>query len=136
MKDVEQFIPHRNSMKLIDDIISADDNEITVKCRVTKNWPLFQEGTVNAVVLVEVLAQTAAAGIGWRERHRDTVNRGYLVGLKKCRFYASSVPVDSELVAYSRVLRESDNYAVIGGNVSAGDTLLFEGQVQVVRKEE
>lgn len=136
MKDIEQFIPHRSTMKLVDAILSANDYEITTQCHVTKNWPLHHEGAVDTMVLAEVIAQTAAAGIGWRERNLDTGNQGYLVGLKKCRFHARTIPVDSDLIAFVKVLRESDNYAVLEGNVRLGDDIIFEGQVQIVRKEE
>jgi len=45
--DIEKLIPHRDRMKLIDEIIESDDEKAVTESLVTEKWPLFKETYVN-----------------------------------------------------------------------------------------
>ncbi|RLC00730.1 MAG: hypothetical protein DRI57_31950, partial [Deltaproteobacteria bacterium] len=59
MIDIEELIPHRDRMKLIDRIIEVDDETALTESVVTREWPLYDGNSVNSIILIELAAQTA-----------------------------------------------------------------------------
>ena len=41
--DIEQLIPHRDRMKLIDEVIESDDEKAVTESLVTEKWPVLGE---------------------------------------------------------------------------------------------
>jgi predicted hotdog family 3-hydroxylacyl-ACP dehydratase len=60
--NIEDLIPHRNSMKLIDEILEIDDDRCITTATVSSSWPLFRDGYVHPIVLIELAAQKRALG--------------------------------------------------------------------------
>ena len=58
--DIEKLIPHRDRMKLINEVLDIDNDKVITSTRVSDKWPLYQEGFVDPIVLIEIVAQTAA----------------------------------------------------------------------------
>ncbi|MEN8752643.1 MAG: hypothetical protein AB1Z18_07690, partial [Desulfobacterales bacterium] len=55
----ENILPHRDRMLLVDSIIEVDDNGAVTRSVVTEKWPFFDGQNVRALVLIELVAQTA-----------------------------------------------------------------------------
>jgi len=62
---VEELLPHRGRMKLVDEIIEVDEERALTRSTVTDLWPFFDGKTVNALVLIELVAQTAGISNSW-----------------------------------------------------------------------
>ncbi|MDQ5984408.1 MAG: hypothetical protein CSYNP_00103 [Syntrophus sp. SKADARSKE-3] len=133
--DIEDLIPHRGRMKLLDSVVSATDDEATTSARVTPRWPLFQDAFVNPIVLIEVVAQTAAVHVSSRKKAGETVDRrGWMVGIKNADFYSDAIPVDTVLTTTVKNLYHIDNYNVLEGEVRDGEMILCRVQIQVMRE--
>ena len=52
---IEDLIPHRGRMKLIDDIIEMNENGAVTRSVVNETWPFFDDKSVNPIVLIELL---------------------------------------------------------------------------------
>jgi len=65
--DIEALLPHRNGMKLIDSIIEVNKEGAVSESTVTEKWPLIEGDSINPIVLIELVAQTAGICIGWEE---------------------------------------------------------------------
>jgi predicted hotdog family 3-hydroxylacyl-ACP dehydratase len=136
--DVEALIPHRDRMKLIDGILDISDEGATTTARVSDRWPLYEAGSVDSIVLIELVAQTAAVHIsGRREGGRNTADRrGWMVGIKKADFFRDRIPVDTVLKTAVKNLNKMDLYSVLAGEVYAGADLLCRAQIQVLRESD
>ena len=62
---IEDLLPHRNSMLLIEEILEGGPNAAVSSAVVNENWPLFDGSRVNSLILIEVAAQTAGICAGW-----------------------------------------------------------------------
>ncbi len=130
--DIEQFIPHRGRMKLIEEVLEVDDVKAVTLCRVNENWPLFGDGSVDPIVLIELTAQTSGVLVGWQRKHIRMGGEGWLVGLKRADFFTGRIPAGTELKTRVVNLYSLDNYGVFEGTVESG-SLLAKVEIQVFR---
>ena len=64
-KRAEDFLPHRDRMRLIDEIIDVNEKSAVTQATVTDQWPFFSGESVNSLVLIELVAQTAGISNCW-----------------------------------------------------------------------
>lgn len=136
--DIEQLIPHRNRMKLIDEIIEADDGKAVTGSLVTEKWPLFKETHVNSIIIIELVAQTASVCIGYKELKKNDGKlggKGWLVGIKKASFFLDKIALNSRITTCSKINFNFDNYTQILGTAKTGSKLIGEISLQVLRSE-
>lgn len=136
--DIEKYIPHRDRMRLVDELLEADDTHTVTATTVGPKWPLGEDGLLNPLLFIELVAQTTAAGATWRSMHREGEGRimtGFLVGVKKASFSPAGVPPGTRLVTSSRSILEMDDYAVFQGEVRAGEEIIATAELQLYRAE-
>ena len=134
--DIEELIPHRGRMKLINDVLDVDADKAVTSAIVTERWPLCHGSAVDPIVLIEIVAQTASVHISWKKgTDKGVGGDGWLVGIKNAVFFIDQIPVQTELIATVRNLYSVENYHVLEGIVTAGKDLLGRIQIQVFRSE-
>ena len=137
--DIEQLIPHRDRMKLIDEIIESDDEKAVTESLVTKKWPLFEETYVNSIIIIELVAQTASVCIGYKELKKkgngNLGGKGWLVGIKNASFFLDKIALDSRIITCSKINFNFDNYTQILGTAETDSKLIGEVNLQVMRSE-
>ncbi|MCP4367246.1 MAG: hypothetical protein GY797_03905 [Deltaproteobacteria bacterium] len=136
--DIEQLIPHRDRMKLIDEIIESDDEKAVTESIVTKKWPLFKETDVSSIIIIELIAQTASVCIGYKElRKKDGKlgGKGWLVGIKNASFFLDKIALNSRIITCSKINFNFENYTQILGTAKVGSKLIGEVNLQVMRSE-
>ncbi|MBN1663091.1 MAG: hypothetical protein JW943_05770 [Deltaproteobacteria bacterium] len=136
--DIEALIPHRDRMKLIDGVLYVGDEGAATTARVSDRWPLYEDGSVDPIVLIELVAQTAAVHISAKRQDGGHAadKRGWMVGIKKADFFRDRIPVDSGLKTSVKRLYEIDHYCVLEGEVFSGADLLCRVQIQVLRESD
>ncbi len=135
---IEELIPHRNRMKLIDKIIEADDEKAITEATVTGKWPLFEENYVNSIIIIELVAQTASVCIGYKELKKTNEKlggRGWLVGIKNASFNLDKIPLNTKIITCSKHHFNFENYTQILGTATIGSDLIGEVNLQVLRSE-
>jgi len=133
--DIEALIPHRDRMKLLDEVVSVNENIAVTSARVSDRWPLCQGNYVDPVVLIEIVAQTAALLISWKKGiNTGGSGRGWIVGIKKADFFVDRIPLDAVLITTVKELYHIDRYNVLDGEVTAEAKLLCRVQIQVFRE--
>jgi len=85
IEDIENLIPHRERLKLIDTIISVDQEHAVTRATVKESWPLFSVDAVSTIVLIELAAQTAGICIGWNEKMKTSGPKGEVAGWLESR---------------------------------------------------
>ena len=58
--DIESLIPHRDRMRLIDGVIAVDEERAVTIAHADETWPLYRDGSVDVLVAIELVAQSAA----------------------------------------------------------------------------
>ncbi len=130
---IEDLLPHRDRMLLIDEIIEVDDEKAVTKSIVTKEWPLFEDNSVNPIILIELIAQTAGVYIGWKEikKNGNTGGKGWIVGIKKAAFYLDKISLDSRITVSSQKTFIFDNFHEILGIAKIDSDIIGEIILQV-----
>ena len=135
-EDPEELIPHRGRMRLVERVVGLGEGWLESATRVASTWPTCDDSAVEALVLVEVLAQTAALLTGWERRDIEAQGgRGGLVGVRRAHFAQDRVPVGTELLARVTVLRRVQGYRVFEGRVTDGTRTLCDGELQAMRPD-
>lgn len=136
IEDIENLIPHRERLKLIDTIVSVDQEHAVVRATVKENWPFLSGDGVCAILLVELAAQTAGVCIGWNEKMKiggpQGEASGWLVGIKKAHFYIDKLPFNTCLTIRSENRLVVENYKEITATVHIGQTLVGEIVLQIL----
>ena len=135
--NIEDLIPHRGRMKLVDQIIEVDEAAAVTLSTVTDKWPLIQNDFVNPLVLIEIVAQTSAVSIKWKKLKKDGSNaggKGWLVGLKAAEFFVDRIPLNTNIKTQTKINFSLDNYTEILGISKIGSDLVGEIVLQVLRK--
>ena len=132
--DIEALIPHRDRMRLIGEALAVDDDKAVTSSTVTEDWPLYHDGAVDALVTIELVAQTAALIEGWkRQQSGRGGTKGWLVGIKGADFRLPRIPLSAILLTEVRRDYAVDGYGVFEGTVRLGTEVLAAISVQAFR---
>jgi predicted hotdog family 3-hydroxylacyl-ACP dehydratase len=135
---VEDLLPHRDRMKLVDEIIEVNEKRAVTLATVTRKWPLFKDETVDSLVCIELVAQTAGISNCWdgiKKHGKHFVNRGWLVGIKEAVFYLDSIPVNARITTRSKNRFEFKGYIEIQGTAEIASQVIAEVRLQLMQSE-
>ena len=135
---IEDLLPHRDRMLLIDEIIEVDDEKAVTVATVTDQWPFFDADRVNPLVLIELAAQTAGVNNGWgriKQRGLDSEKKGWLVGIKQSRFYVESISLNQRIITRVENQFAYESYRHIAGIARIGSEIVGEVILQLVQTE-
>jgi len=130
---IEDLLPHRDRMLLIDEIIEINDDKAVTESIVTKEWPLFEDNSVNPIILIELIAQTAGVYIGWNEikKNGNICGKGWIVGIKKAAFYLDKISLNNHIIVSSKKTFIFDNFHEILGIAKIDSDIIGEIILQV-----
>ncbi len=131
---LEDLLPHRDTMLLVEEIVEVDDVRALTRSRVSSTWPIAGDNGVSPLVLVELAAQTAGVCNGWkrvRRLGRDSDNSGLLVAVKKAEFYCENLQFGMVVTASSENTMDFDNFLEVTSRLFHGDELLADIVLQV-----
>ncbi len=132
--EIDSIIPHREPIKIISEVLDAQESSGVVAAVVKPTWPLFEGDAVNSLVLIEAVAQTAAVIEGYkRQKQGKSAVKGWMVGIKSAQFFVSSIPVNTRLIISVTSKYTLDNYAVMEGEIKSGDVVLATVVLQALR---
>ena len=135
---IEDLLPHRGRMLLIDEILEVDHNMAVTCATVTDNWPYFNGNGVNSLVLIEVVAQTAGINNGWvriQKHGKDSEKKGWLVGIKQSRFFVDTLALNARIITRAENQFEFEGYRQILGTARIGSEVVGEVALQVIQTE-
>jgi predicted hotdog family 3-hydroxylacyl-ACP dehydratase len=125
-------------MLLIDEILELNDDGAVTRSVVTEKWPFFNGRDVNAIVLIELVAQTAGIHNGWiREKlHGPSADKkGWIVGIRQARLALNAVPLGTGLIARTKNQMEFEGFRDIAGTVEMGTQIVAEIAIQLLRSD-
>jgi predicted hotdog family 3-hydroxylacyl-ACP dehydratase len=96
---IEQVVPHRGPMLWLDRVCEGDDRFVVCSASVSASAPFVRAGKVAAVVVLEYMAQGAAALLGLQAHRRGAVPRGgFLVAVPTFELRVDELAVGDALV--------------------------------------
>ena len=134
--DIEKLIPHRDRMKLLDRVISGDENSAVCESVVRVQWPMVKNQAVSPLVLIELAAQTSAVYIRQKElgKGKDPAEgKGWLVGIKSAVFFTDKIPLHTRITTSAEIRSSLDNYTEIHSISKIGTEPAAEIILQVMR---
>jgi predicted hotdog family 3-hydroxylacyl-ACP dehydratase len=137
MINIEDYIPHREPIRIISEVIEINKESAITGAVVNSNWPLYDGNAVNSLVLIEAIAQTAALVEGHKKKKQGKAGvKAWLVGIKSAEFKQATLPVDTRVVITVKRLYSFDNYGVIEGTVKSGEDVLAIAVLQALRMDD
>lgn len=128
----ESLIPHRPPMRLVDELViwGVEGGEVTA--RATADSPFAAaDGRLEAVALVELLAQAYATLHGYEDRCQGRPPKmGFLVGSRSVRI-EQEARVGDELRVTIRTVAELEGFALAEGEVRRGADLIAAGSLKL-----
>ena len=135
---IEDLLPHRDRMLLIDEVLEVTDTTAVTSATVTRQWPLFDGRAVDSLILIELVAQTAGVNNGWvriKKRGQDSEKKGWLVGIKQSRFFVDSVSLDDLIITRTENQFEYESYRHISGMARIDDVIVGEVSLQLFQTD-
>jgi predicted hotdog family 3-hydroxylacyl-ACP dehydratase len=103
---IEEYLPHRGRMVLLDRVLAAEVGRIRCAVTLRPESPFCREGQVPAYVGIEYMAQATGALVGWHHReHGEAVKIGFLVSSRR---YTSQV--DAFRVGETLIVEAVENW--------------------------
>jgi predicted hotdog family 3-hydroxylacyl-ACP dehydratase len=135
---IEDLLPHRNRMLLIDEILEIDDKVAITRSTVTDQWPFFDGQAVDSLILIELVAQTAGINNSWvrvKKRGQDSEKKGWLVGIKQSRFFVDSLSLNDLIITRAENQFEYESYRHISGIARIDDVIVGEVSLQLFQTD-
>ena len=136
--EIRTLIPHSGLMCLLDEVAQWDDRSITCITNTHRDPanPLRRNGRLAALHAFEYGAQAAAVHGGLRARAVGAVAPpGYLAALREAHLYAVRLDdINSPLQVCATRLFGNDANTVYECRVSAGDVLLANGRITIMKR--
>ena len=135
--DLDKLIPHRLPMRLVEHVVRIEEHSIVTSQVVRDTWPTAAGGQVRSLVLIELIAQSAAVLQGWKERHeKESGQGGLLVGIHHATPMQPTVPVGTRLDCAVHISHGATNYLAFEGEVKdAAGVLWLTGAIQAFRPD-
>jgi predicted hotdog family 3-hydroxylacyl-ACP dehydratase len=109
---LEDLLPHRDNMMLVNEVLQVDRKHALTICRVNTSWPMSDDRGVSSLILVELAAQTAGVCNGWdriQTKGRDSDPTGWLVGIKKADFFIDYLPFGGSIISSAENINNFGN---------------------------
>ena len=132
--NIEDLLPHRDRMLLIDEILEIDDKAAVTGATVTDQWPFFDGNAVDSLILIELVAQTAGINNSWvrvKKHGQDSEKKGWLVGIKQSRFFVDSLSLNDLIITRAENQFEYESYRHISGIARIDDVIVGEVSLQL-----
>src|SRR5262245_43451143 len=120
-------------MLLLDRVLAYDGERVTCETVLGPSSPFVERGKVPAIVGLEYMAQTIAAGAGLSARDKGQATpMGFLLGCRSLTITVDSFQVgDTLTIEARRTWGGEQNLASFACKVQRGDEVLVEGALTV-----
>jgi len=125
------FIPQRQPFVMIDELLYADEETATGKFLITADNILCEDGFFSEAGLLENIAQTVAAGRGYKQqKENNPVAGGYIAGVKN--FEVLFLPkINDVLTTVIVVTGKMFNMTAIAGKILLNDLLVAQCEMKI-----
>ena len=120
-ENITEYIPQRDPIIMLDELWEASDHHATSKFNICKENFFVEDGLLREPGLVENIAQTAAAQVGYQCSVRKVaVPIGYIAAVKNL-VIAKLPAVGSRITTSIRIVNQVLDVTIVEGTVSGED---------------
>ena len=129
--EILDYIPQKQPMVMIGKLLRVDGKRTVTSLTIGKENLFCNEGTFSEAGLIENIAQTAAAGAGYRSLLKnEPPPRGFIGGIRNLVIH--SLPILGDLLFTEVTLdHEIFDATIITGKSSVNDKLVIECEMKI-----
>lgn len=136
--DIRSLLPQRDPFVAVDRLVHYDDREVVTETLVKADSLFTEDGHLTAAGLMENIAQTCAARIGFRTLYvlgLDKVDIGVIGALRNMEIHA--LPLAGQtLTTRVTVKEEAFGITLVKASVTSEGRTLVEGEMKIALKNE
>ena len=136
--DIRSLLPQRDPFVAVDRLVHYDDREVVTETVVKSDSLFTEDGRMTAAGLMENIAQTCAARIGFRTLYvmgLDKVDIGVIGALRNMEIHA--LPLAGQtLTTRVTVKEEAFGITLVEASVESEGQLMAEGEMKIALKNE
>jgi predicted hotdog family 3-hydroxylacyl-ACP dehydratase len=131
-KQIELFIPQRAPFIMVDNLLEATDNKFETDFLILPDNIFLEKEVLREFALIENIAQTSAAGIGFLNIGKENAPvDGFIGGIKKLVVY--DLPkVNDKIYTIVTKITQLGNMYLLKGESFLNDKKLIECEVKLV----
>jgi 3-hydroxyacyl-[acyl-carrier-protein] dehydratase len=131
-EQIESFIPQRAPFIMIDNLIEATPDKFETDFRILSDNLFLEDGVLREFALIENIAQSSAAGLGFINREAKTRPvDGFIGGISKLKVYHLPTVNDTIYTMITMLHKLGNMYLLKGENFIDGKKLI-ECEVKLV----
>lgn len=131
---VDDVLPHRGTMRLVDEIVACDDEAVAVLASVDRDaWYADAHGAMPAWLGIELMAQAIAAHVGLiAMRAGGRARPGVLLGASRYEAHHGSFAPGARLrIEAKELLKSEQGHGAYECTIAAGDRCVAQAVVKV-----
>jgi len=136
--NIDQLIPHREGMQLIEKVISVNSAYIVCESKITTN-SLFYDSNIHGIyswVGIEYIAQAISAYDSAQHLQEDSTGQppiGFLLSVRKFIANQSIFPCDAILTITANEIFLDDGVGVFNGDIQINDQTIVQAKLSTYR---
>lgn len=132
--EILNYIPQRPPIVMVDTLIEASEKKLVSAFTVPANNIFVDNGCLCESGIVEHIAQTAAAGIGYKQVNAGlAVNLGYIAAIKNLKIMDLPV-VNSRLTTSIEVVNEVMEVTIVNAQVTCNNQPVAHCEMRIFTK--
>ena len=136
--DIRSLLPQRDPFVAVDRLVHYDDREVVTETLVKADSLFTEDGRLTAAGLMENIAQSCAARIGFRTLYvmgLDKVDIGVIGALRNMEIHALPL-AGRTLTTRVTVREEAFGITLVEASVRSEGQLMAEGEMKIAQKNE
>lgn len=130
--DITALVPQRPPMIMVDRLISCDEKSATGMMKVRESNVFVHNGRLQEAGIIELMAQTAAAFTGYKNKTTaKPVAEGYIGAVKNLSVHVLP-PLNSVIYADITVENEIVGYTIIQGKVRTDADVIAMCEIRIL----
>lgn len=126
-----ELIPQRPPVVMIDKFLYSDETTSISGLTIPSTCVFCENELLSESGLVENIAQTAAAGVGYEcKRENKKVPLGFIASIKNLEIF-SLPPIGAELRTEVKIINQVMDVTIIVGTVKMNETLLAQCEMRI-----
>lgn len=133
--DIMEYIPQRPPVVMIDSIVEISESKIVCKFEVKNDNLFVAEGRFLEPGIIENMAQTIAAGAGYRAKEKnEKVKLGYIAAIKNLNIY--ELPSVGDILNTSvQIVNEVFSVTIVQAEVMCGNKAVASCEMRIFIEE-
>lgn len=136
---IEELIPHRGTMLLLDCVIAFENASTTAEYTPRDDaWYADEQGNMSAWIGIELMAQTVASHVGLLKRHEGAPpKQGALLGTRSYRSMVPSFAANETLRIHAiMIYRDPGGLGAYDCSIRRGDEKLATATIKVFEPDD